>query len=290
MTPEALSNILGRTLPALAGMIVAATLIAVLSVSFQTVVGSRLLTPSMIGFDSVFVCTQTLIVFVFGASSSIFADPYLNYIFAAVAMVAVSTLMYGFILRRNKNNVVFLLMFGLVLSGILRSASRYLQTIMSVNDFYRVQAAASINVNNMNTNIITLAVPIMLAVIWVIFSQHRTYDVMSLGEDQSKSLGIRYELEVNVNLVLTAIGMSVATALIGSLTFLGLLSVNISRELLKTHRHLPLFSCSAALAAFTLIFAQGAVEFLQGAVPVTVIIDLVGCSYMFWLIMKENRL
>ncbi|MDR0446175.1 MAG: iron chelate uptake ABC transporter family permease subunit [Oscillospiraceae bacterium] len=290
MTPAAFESIMGRAVPALIGMSVAAVLIAIISLLFQTMTQSRILTPSMIGFDSIFVGTQTLLVFAFGAGSRLFTDPYINYLLSAGAMVAISVLMYGFILRRNKNNIIFLLMFGLVLSGILGNGARYLQVIMDTNDFYQVQAATNVTVNNMNTSIIFLALPIMLVVIIAAMSRHRTYDVMSLGPDQARGLGVAYEREVNFNLVIIAVGMSVATALIGSLTFLGLLAVNISRELLKTHKHLPLFIASALLAALTLILGQGAVELLQGAVPVTAIINLVGCSYMFYLILRENRL
>lgn len=290
MTAVARDRILSRATPALIGMMGAAVLIAFVSLTFQTITQSRLLTPSMIGFDAVFVGTQTLLVFLFGASSRVFTNPYLNYLIAAGAMVAISVIMYGMILRRGRNNIVFLLMFGLVLSGILRSGARYLQIIMDEHDYMQVQAATSITINNMNTNIIYIAVPIMLAVVAILLSRHRIYDVCALGPDNAKSLGVDYQREANLALVLVAIGMSVATAMIGSIAFLGLLAVNIARELLRTHRHLPLFIASACIAMLTLVGGQGIVELLQGAIPVTAIIDLVGCSYMFALIWKENRL
>lgn len=290
MTESAFASIMARTLPALLAMAVAAVMIAMVSLTFQTITQSRILTPSMIGFDSVFMATQTLLVFMFGSSSRLFLNPYLNYLVAAGAMTLVSLFMYGLILRKNKNNIVFLLMFGLVLSGILRNGARYLQLIMTTNDFNQVQAAISVTVNNMNTGIISLAVPVMCCIIAAILLRHRIYNVMSLGPEQAKSLGVQYERELNLNLVLIAIGMSVSTALIGSLTFLGLLAVNTARELLKTYRHLPLFIVSSLIAALTLIAGQAVVELLQGAIPVTAIIDLVGCSYMFYLIFKENRI
>ena len=290
MTPDAFDSIMKRAVPALIGMAVAAIMIAMVSLCFQTVTQSRILTPSMIGFDSVFVGIQTLLVFAFGSESRLFMNPYWNYLISAGAMIAVSMLMYGFILRRNKNNVVFLLMFGLVLSGIVRNGARYLQIIMTERDFMQVQAATSVTVNNMNTKIIFLALPIMLVVIAALMRKHRVLDIMSLGGDNAKSLGVPYEKNVNSSLIIISLGMSVATALIGSLAFLGLLAVNIARELLRTHKHLPLFIVSSALAALTLILGQAVVELLQGAVPVTAIIDLTGCSYMFYLILKENRI
>jgi iron complex transport system permease protein len=229
------------------------------------------------------------LVFVFGAYSAWFANPYVNYLVTAGIMIAVSMFMYSFILRSSKNNVIFLLMFGLVLSGIIGSGTRYLQVIMNQSEFFHVQAATMVNVNNVNTNITSIAFPIMAAVVFLILWRHRRLDVMNLGPEQAKGLGIAYEREIRIHLILIAVGMSVATALIGSLTFLGLLAVNAAREILKTHKHLPLFIGSAMMAAFTLIAGQAVMELLQGAVPVTVIIHLVGCTYIFYLVIKENK-
>jgi iron complex transport system permease protein len=287
--PGAIESILGRALPALYAMGASAVVLAVVSLSFQTVVQSRILTPSMIGFDSIFVGTQTVLVFVFGAQSVVFANPFANYFITAGIMVVISMLMFGFILRSSRNNIIFLLMFGLVLSGIIGSGTRYLQVIMNQSDFYQVQAATSVNVNNMNTTIINIALPIMAVVVLATVWRHRRYNVMSLGPVQAKSLGIAFEKEMRFNLIIIAIGMSVATALIGSLTFLGLLAVNAAREIFKTHKHLPLFIGSAMLAVLALILGEAVRVAFEMAIPVTVIINLVGCVYVFFLILKENK-
>ena len=290
MTSSAFESILGRSIPVLVGMIVAAFLIAVISLSFQTMTESKILTPSMIGFDAVFMGTQTLIVFVFGTTAEIFINPISNYLISAGTMVIISFFMYRSILRRSRNNTVFLLMFGLVLSGILSNGARYLQTIMTVYEFNQVQAAVNVTINNMNTSIIFMVVPLMILLSLVIIFRHRIYNVMSLGASQARGLGVNYERELHFNLILIAIGMSLSTALIGSLTFLGLLAVNFSRMILKTHRHLPLFLTSGLVAALALVLGQSVVELLEGAIPVTVIINLVGCAWIFCYIIKDNKI
>ena len=290
MSPVAFQSILSRSIPALIGMVVAAFLIAVISLSFQTTVDSKILAPSMIGFDAVFMGTQTFLVFLFGTTGEMFANPFVNYIISATVMVFVSFFMYRAILRRSKNNTIFLLMFGLVLSEIVSSGARYLQAIMSFYEFTQVQAAINVTINNMNIAIIYMVVPLMVILAGIIIWRHRTYNVMTLGAKQARGLGVDFEKELHLNLILIAIGMSLTTALIGSLTFLGLLAVNFARMLLKTHRHLPLFIASGLVAALALVFGQTIVELLEGAVPVTVIINLVGCSWIFWHIIKDNRI
>jgi iron complex transport system permease protein len=289
LTRGAYTSIMSRTIPALAGMGISAALIAVLSLAFQTITESRVLTPAMIGFDSVFIATQTILVFVFGASSPLFANSALNYLLSASVMTAVSVSMYGIILRKNKNNIVFLLLFGLILSGIVRSGVNYIEVLMDPDEYQHVRSATSVTVNNMNTTIIFITAPLMILLTALMIARHRVYDVMSLGELSARNLGIAYTAELHFNLLLIAAGMSVVTAMIGSLTFLGLIAVNISREMFKTYRHGILFAGSALTACLILVAGQALVELLEYAVPVTVIIDLAGCSYMFFLILRENR-
>lgn len=289
VSPDAFANILARAVPHLVAMLASAVVLAVVSLSFQTITQSRVLTPSMIGFDAVFVGTQTALVFVFGATHVLFANALINFAVSAAIMIAISFFMFGFILRSSRNNVVFLLMFGLVLSGIISSGTRYLQIVMNQSDFFQVQAATSVNINNISADLVWYVLPVMAAVVVFTLLRHRKFNVMSLGSQQAKGLGVAYERELNINLILIAVGMSVATALIGSLTFLGLLAVNAARELLKTYKHMQLFIASAMIAAFALVGGQGIMELMRGAIPVTVIINLAGCTYIFYLILKENR-
>jgi iron complex transport system permease protein len=289
LTRSAYAGIMARTIPALAGMGLCAALIALLSLAFQTITESRVLTPSMIGFDSVFIATQTILVFFAGASNPWFADAARNYLLTAGVMAAVSAALYGAILRKHKNNLVFLLLFGLILSGIVRSGVNYIEVLMDPDEFQQVRAATAVTVNNMNTSIMVVAAPLMILLATVMLARSRIYDVMSLGEAHAVNLGIAYRAELHLNLLLIAAGMSVVTAMIGSLTFLGLLAVNISRELFKTYRHGILFVGSALTACLILIAGQALADLLEYAAPVTVIIDLGGCSYMFYLILRENR-
>ena len=308
MTPRALENIMSRVWPAVIGMVAASSIIAVVSLSFQTITQSRILTPSMIGFDSVFMGTQTLLVFAFGSFTPFFSDPIQNFIVTSVAMVAVSMLMFGTILRKSRNNIIFLLMFGIVLSGIVSNGARYMQQLMTHYDFYQVQAATAVTVMNMNTRVVMIAWPIILVLIGIMLWRHRIYDVMSLGPEQSAGLGVSYQREMTLTLFLISVGMSVSTAMIGSLTFLGLMAVNAARELLKTHKHLPLFICSAFVAILVLVLGSAVEQLLTGGIPIpmavpffggleiqmsiplTTIINLVGCVYVFYLILKENRI
>jgi len=285
----AIWEVMARATPHLVGIIGASIVIAIVSLSFQTITHSRVLSPSMVGFPAVFVGTQTLLVFFLGAQHFLFANPFVNFLLTSGIMVAVSVLMFGAVLRSHKNNIVFLLMFGIVISGIIMSSSNYLRLMLTEADFFQLMAAINVNVPAVDEGIIWFALPFMVIVVVLTMMRHRRYNVMTLGSEQAKGLGIHYEKELRINLILIAFGMSIVTALIGPLTFLGLLAVNAAREMLKTYKHMPLFIASSLLAMVVLIAGQGLMELMLGAVPVTVIVDIVGCAYVFFLILKENR-
>lgn len=286
-------RILGRSGASLLGMLISTTLIAVVSLAFQTITENRVLTPSMLGFDSVFLATQSILVF-FASQISVmgklFANPYWNFFITTGVMLVISMLMYGIMLRKDKNNIVFLLLFGLILSSIVKSLTNYIEVLLDPQQFQQLKAVTTVSITNMNESIILLATPAMVLLTILFVRRSREYDVMQLGESNAKSLGIPYTRRVNSTLILIALAMAVTTALIGPLTFLGLLAVNIARELFRTYRHSILFFGSILVSVLFLVLGQGTVELIRYATPVTVLIDLVGGIYMIILILKEHKL
>lgn len=286
-------RILGRSVTSLLGMVVSATLIAVVSLAFQTITENRVLTPSMLGFDSVFLATQSILV-LFASSVSImgklFANPYYNFFITTGVMLIISMLMYSLMLRKDKNHIVFLLLFGLILSNIVQSLTNYIEVLLDPQQFQQLKAVTTVSITNMNERIIILAAPAMILLTGLFVGRSREFDVMQLGESNAKSLGVPYARRVNSTLFLIAFAMAVTTALIGPLTFLGLLAVNIARELFKTYKHSILFFGSILVSVLFLVLGQGIVELFRYAAPVTVLIDLVGGSYMIILILKEHKL
>ena len=91
-------------------------------------------------------------------------------------------------------------------------------------------------------------------------------------------------------LVVVVLLTSVATALVGPITFLGLLVVNIARQLIATYRHSILGIATILISAIALIGGQLLVEQLMDfGVSVSVIINFIGGIYFIYLVMKERN-
>jgi len=289
MMKRAITNIINRRTTQLLAMVVSAVLIAITALIFQTLTNNRILTPSLIGFDAIFVTVQTMIVFFLTSSSILFINPYYNFLIASGLMILITLSLYKMILRKNKNNIIFLLLVGLVLSTLSRSLSSFLQTVMDPEEFQSLVIRTEVSISNMNTSIIWIAVPLMLIIIGCIIKEIKYYDVMSLGEAQAINLGVAYARKMNLSLVYIALAMSIATALIGPISFLGLIAVNAAREMLKTYKHVPLLIMSSLIAIVFLVLGQTIIIETGYLTTVTVLISMFGGAYMIYLVLKENK-
>lgn len=282
-------RILTRRSSLVLAMIIGAVLVTVASLVFQTLTQNRILTPSLMGFDAVYVATQTFIVFTLGTIHPLFTDDILNFILSTVVMVGVSSLMYVSLLRRHRSELGLLLLLGLVISSMLRSSTSFLATLMNPDEFQSVVAATAVSLTNIATPLLVVALPVMVILIVSLMVQHPQLDVMTLGRSQAIGLGLPYDEVVKRNIILISIAMAIATALIGPMVFLGLIAVNASREITRTHRHTHLFVISSLLAIIFLVGGQLLVEWLGFVTTVTVVINLIGGIYVVGLILKENR-
>lgn len=274
----------------LIGIVVSAVLISVSSLLFQTLTKNRILTPALIGFDAVFVMIQTFIVFSYTSTNILFINAHINFILSTLLLIIYTLVLYRLVLRKNKNNIVFLLLVGMVLTTLSRNFSTFLQSVMEPEEFDTLVLRTQMSISNMNTSIIWLATPIMIMMIILMTRAHKTLDVMALGEDEAINLGVEYHKKNYLYMIYIAISMSVATALIGPMSFLGLITVNMSRELLKTNKHLPTIVLSSLIAVVFLLMGQAIVAAVGFRTTVDVILSLVGGAYMIYLVLKENKL
>lgn len=274
----------------LIGIVVSAVLISVSSLLFQTLTKNRILTPALIGFDAVFVMIQTFIVFSYTSTNILFINAHINFILSTLLLIIYTLVLYRLVLRKNKNNIVFLLLVGMVLTTLSRNFSTFLQSVMEPEEFDTLVLRTQMSISNMNTSIIWLATPIMIMMIILMTRAHKTLDVMALGEDEAINLGVEYHKQNYLYMIYIAISMSVATALIGPMSFLGLITVNMSRELLKTNKHLPTIVLSSLIAVVFLLMGQAIVAAVGFRTTVDVILSLVGGAYMIYLVLKENKL
>ena len=84
--------------------------------------------------------------------------------------------------------------------------------------------------------------------------------------------------------------IAVATAMVGPISFLGLIIANIARQLFKSYRHTYLILGSALVGMVVLVAGQLVVERIYHyAVPISVFITVGGGGVYFLYLLLSNR-
>lgn len=279
-----------RRIPKIYAMILTGGAIGFSSLIFQTVTNNRILTPSILGIDSLYVLLQTTVVFLLGSSSAIMSNGNINFIISIVAMLLFSSLMYKFIFKKGGKNIFTLLLVGVVCGTLFESLTTFMQVLIDPVEFQMVQDKMQASFNNINTDLLFISSIVIIVCIGYVYDYLKILDVMALGRDEAINLGVDYDKMVKKILVVVVLLTSVATALVGPITFLGLLVVNIARQLIATYKHSVLGVATILISTIALIGGQLLVEQLMDfGVSVSVIINFIGGIYFIYLVMKERN-
>lgn len=282
--------ILPRRIMKIVAIILTGAAIAYSTTIFMTITNNRILTPSIMGLDSLYMLIQTSIIFVFGSQSLVIMSSHFNYFISISFMILFSLILYRFLFKGEKNNIYFLLLIGLILGTFFGSFTSFMQVLIDPNEFMVVRDRMFASVNNVNEDLVYLSLGLIIVVFIYSLRFYKYLDVLSLGKEEAINLGVPYEYVVKRLLIIVAIFISIATALIGPITFLGLLVVNLAYEFLKTYRHFYLIIGSALISIIALVGGQFIVEeIFTFQTTISVIINFVGGVYFIYLLLKENK-
>lgn len=282
---------LSQRIPKLVAIIVTGGAIGFSTLIFQTITDNRILTPNVMGLDSLYVLIQTSIMFLLGSSSVLILNRKYNFILCVGFMILASLALYKLMFKNEKSNILFLLLVGMICGTLFSSLSSFMQMAIDPNEFLVLQNKLFASFNNINVDILVISMIMIILVIPFIYDDIKYLDAMSLGRDHAINLGIDYDKVVKKLLIVISIFIAISTALVGPITFLGLLVVNITREIMKTYKHTYLIIVSILVSIFTLVFGQLLVErILNLNTPVSVVINLIGGIYFMYLLLKESRI
>jgi iron complex transport system permease protein len=265
--------------------------IAYSSVTFQTLTNNRILTPSIMGFESVYMLLQTVIVYIYGSESFKVLNSFDNFLLSVVCMIGFAFLLYILIYKKGKDNIFLLVLIGLILGILFHSLSSFMQLIIDPNDFFIIQGKMFASFSNINENLLGYSTVILLITLTIGFWLTKYLDVISLGRDQAKSLGLNYQRMVQIFMMIIAILVSISTALIGPITFLGILVTNLTYELMKTYRHSIIIAACCLVTAILIIGGQFLTEHLFNlSTPIATIINFVGGVYFLYLLLGLKKI
>lgn len=283
--PGAWEYALGLRGRAVAAMALAATAVGVATVLFQTITANRILTPGIMGFDAVFLAIQVVTAFVLGPTLLIAAPPLASWVVELLLMTGAVVLLYGWLFQRRRLDLHVIVLAGLVLGVLFRSVTAFLQRLLDPDTFAIVQDLVFASFTAVDRELLAPTAVLVVVALLSLWPIRRALDVLALGEDRAISLGVDHRRTVMHVVIVIAVLVGASTALIGPVTFFGLLVANLAYAAVG-HRHARSVPAAIAFGVIALVGGQLVLDRLLGfSTELPVVIEFVGGLFFLLLVL-----
>lgn len=260
------------------------------TVLFQTVAMNRLLTPGIVGFDALFILLQTLLVATLGSVGVASIPGAYRFLIEVVVLMAAAGVLFGILLKRDAADVTRMILTGVILGVFLHGLTALVIRMLDPSEFTAVQSAMFASFGNVDQGQLLAAFVVLACAMGAAMRMASSLDVAGLGRGTASSLGLDHDRMVRRVLLLVAAMVSVSTALVGPITFFGLLCASIARAVCDTHRHAVLIPVAALIGAITLVAGQVVFErFLQSQSVLAVVVEFFGGLLFLALVLRKGR-
>lgn len=258
------------------------------TVLFQTVTNNRVLTPSIMGFEALFILIQTALVFIFGSGGIPGLGITGKFVFEAVLLILFAAILYRWLFTGSRNNLHLVLLVGIICGTLFRSMSNLMQRLLTPSEFAVVQGRMFATFTRAAPELIALSAMIAVLVALVIWRMRFRFDVLALGRNTAVNLGMDYKRSITIILLLVSILVAISTALVGPLTFLGFMVANLAYLVVGSSQHRLLLPGAFLLGVIALVGGQLVLEHLLNmAGALSVVIEFIGGSLFILLLLKK---
>lgn len=281
--------ILGLRSTKLAALVLVGGATGVATVLFQTVTSNRLMTPGLVGFDALFVFLQTMLILTLGGLGYARLPDGISFVFEALVLLGAAQLLFFGLLRKNAGDVMKMVLTGIILGTLLRGLADLGQRLLDPSEFAMLQSATFASFGAVAPERLWIAAAVFVGVLVAALRLSPALDVAVLGRTTGRGLGLGYDRLILQALAMVSVLVAVSTALVGPITFLGLLAASLAREILPSHRHLHILPAAAMVGAIILVAGQFLFERVFGLQStLAVVVELLGGALFLYLVLKRR--
>ncbi|MDE3044846.1 MAG: iron ABC transporter permease [Acidobacteriota bacterium] len=267
--------------------LLAGAMLAVAGGTYQGVFRNPLADPYLLGVAAGAGLGATIaIVDVGGGLATPSWTPLLAFVGALIA-VGVTWIIGGRGLRSNTSSLILA---GVAVASLFTSAQTYLQQQGSVNSLARVYIWLLGSLASASWSSVLLVLPYVVVCTIVCLVAARALDVMSVGEDESRSLGLSVRRVRLVVIVAASLGTAAIVSAVGLIGFVGIVVPHVMRLLVGTsyRRILPL-SVLAGAAFLVLADTIARTVMAPSELPLGVVTALVGAPVFVLILSLRGR-
>ncbi|KKC38170.1 enterobactin ABC transporter permease [Devosia epidermidihirudinis] len=272
----------------LLSLVLVAYAVALSTVLFQTVTNNRILTPSIMGFDALYVLIKTGVVFFLGVGALTSLNVQVQFGIEVLVMVGFSGLLFRWLFVGQERSLHLLVLVGIVFGILFRSLSQFMQRMLDPNAFNVLADTFFASFATTDASLLLVSTIIVGVVTLILLRMLHTFDVLSLGRAQAINLGVDYKRTVVTILVMVSVLVAVSTALVGPITFFGLLVASLAHGLVGNSRHKYILPAAVLLAVTCLVGGQTVLERLFAFdTALSIIIEFLGGIVFIYLILRR---
>ncbi len=255
---------------------------------FQTITQNRILSPSVMGLEALFVFIQTLLVFFVQLSQLSQVGSMVPFLGETALLMIFATLLYRWLFNRSGLDLHRVLLTGLVFGTLFRSLSGLMQRLLSPGEFAVLQSRMFATFTHADPAVLALSAVLIAAITIIVWRIRHRLDVIALGRNSATALGVPFQRYVTGLLLLVSLLVAISTALVGPMTFLGLLVVNLAWPVVGSWRHRYLLPGTVLIGIIMLTGGQLILEqVFNMAGTLSVIIEFLGGGLFIYLILKK---
>ena len=261
------------------------------TIAFQTVTANRIVTPSLMGFESLYTAISTAAIFFFGVAGALAVQGVGAYLAQILVMLVFSGALYGWLLSGRYANVQIMLLVGIILGGALAAFSTFLQRLLTPTEFDLLTARLIGSVANADATYLPIAIPLAALAVTALWWGAGRLDLLGLGRPVAVSLGSPGRRDPILALLCVSVLMAVSTSLIGPMTFFGFLVAMLTYQLSDTYSHRRMFAM-AWLVGFVVLGGAYVVmkHVFYAAGSVGIIVEIVGGTFFLVHLLRKGRL
>ncbi|MEJ7158890.1 FecCD family ABC transporter permease [Staphylococcus caprae] len=263
----------------LLGLVIGSSL-AISGAVIQGVIRNPLASPDVIGITKGASLAAVIIIMIF-PSAPLFVLPLGSFAGALIISLILSFLISKFDVKGSK-----LALIGLAIGAICTAIVQFLliRNPMDANNAL-IWLTGSLYGHNISNFFSVL--PWFIITVPLVLLLGYQLDILNLGDNVATALGARVQFLKMILLILAVMLAGASIAVVGGISFLGLIAPHIARQLVG-HKNLHVIIMSGLIGAILLTLGDGLARGIQPPldIPVGVVIAVIGAPYFLFLLRR----
>lgn len=250
----------------------------------QTLYRNPLAAPDVIGVTQAANLGAGLAIFFFSGSTLLVES--FSFCFGVMALL----LTFAIVTRLPGSSVTVLVLIGVIISALFQAGLTLLLYMSDpYSDMLRINYWLMGAFNTANWNNVAVVIPLVSIGIFILIVFSWRLNIMAQTDEEIKALGVNLSRWRFIYILLVALIVSVSTAAVGNIAWVGLIIPHIARSIIGSNQK-KVIPYAAVLGAFFLLLIDTVVRNLPtGEIPISVITSFVAAPFLGWLIFSKHK-